>query len=127
MLQVVGEVNVKDASESLEPVFADFWLLYPRRVARKDAERAWLKLTVEQQVQAIVAIVQWRRIWADKDDEYLPHASTWLNGWRFDDEPPRSFTQSSLSHAPAVLREDAQRGTIPEHVRALIAKLRKPK
>lgn len=118
------DVNAGDqvATED-ECTFANFWALYPRRVARKDAERAWLKLAPAQRVQAIVAIVDWRRVWADKDLDYLPHAATWLNGWRFEDELPTSFTQSSLAHRPAAIPA-ATRGVIPEHVKALLAKLR---
>lgn len=106
-------------------IFSSFWLLYPRRVARKDAERAWLKLQPEQRMQAIIAMADWRRVWADKDLDYLPHAATWLNGWRFEDELPCAYTQSSSSHRPAAIPEPGKRSVMPDAVRALLASLKK--
>lgn len=106
------------------PTFEDFWLLYPRRVARKDAAIAWIKLTPAQQVAAMVGIVSWRRVWAQRDLQYVPHPATWLNGWRWEDEIPPEFTQSGAAHMAAAMPEPQERTTMPDHVRALLAKLR---
>jgi hypothetical protein len=106
------------------PDFSDFWLLYPRRVARKDAITAWMKLTPNQQIQAVVAMVDWRRVWAKKDLDYVPHAATWLNGWRFEDELPVDPTVSCSAHVAADIPEQTARTSMPEHVKALLAKLR---
>ena len=121
-LQLVDKATgeVLDAA----PEFADFWLLYPRRVARRDAMKAWLRLTPTQQMQAVVAIVEWRRVWAKKDLDYVPHGSTWLNGWRFEDELPTDPTISCAAHADAQIPEQTARTSMPDHVRALLAKLR---
>lgn len=116
---------VKD--ESINATFADFWLLYPRRVARKDAQKAWDRMSASDRIEALTALVAWRRVWATKDLEYLPYPSTWLNGERWTDELPVSAT-SSPNHASHVLAVPAggeiQRAGIPDHVKALIAKLR---
>ena len=93
-------------------------------MAKKDALKAWNRLMPAQRMQAIVACASWRRVWADKDLQYVPHAATWLNGWRFEDELPPEFTQSNAAHVAAVLPEQQERGAIPDHVKALLAKLR---
>jgi len=108
--------------------FADFWLLYPRRVARKDAERAWARISERDRVEALTALVGWRRVWADKDPQFIPHASTWLNGERWTDELPVASAVSHQSHAAIAGSAgiaSGERPAIPEHVKAVLAKLRK--
>lgn len=106
------------------PDFADFWLLYPRRVAKKDAAKVWARLTAEQQVAALVACVAWRVTWSRKDVEYLPYPASWLNGERWEDELPASNVPAHASHVIAAPGPEYQKTTMPEHVRALLAKLR---
>ena len=116
----------KATGEILEaaPDFQDFWLLYPRRVARKDALKAWGKLSPAQQVAAITALVEWRRVWANKDLDYLPYPATWINGERWTDELPPEFTARTAAQQSAQLPEPTARTVMPEHVRALLQKLR---
>jgi hypothetical protein len=116
----------KTTGEVLEsaPDFQDFWCLYPRRVARKDALKAWSRLSPAQQVEAITALVIWRRVWAKKELDYVPYPATWLNGERWTDEPPPEFTQSNAAHVAAQLPEQPARTVMPEAVKALLAKLR---
>lgn len=104
--------------------FSDFWLLYPRRVAKKDALKAWARMTPNQQMAALTACVNWRRVWANKDIDYLPYPATWLNGERWDDELPPEYTRTAASHMPAQLPAAGERTQMPEHVRALLAKMR---
>lgn len=106
------------------PTFDDFWTLFPRRVAKKDAFMAWSRLKPEQQMQAVVACAAWRKVWAKTELQYVPHGATWLNGWRFEDELPPDYTQSTAAHAPAALPAQGERTVMPDHVRALLAKLR---
>ena len=72
------------------PSFDDFWALYPRRVARKHAAKMWSRLSDEDAWKALDAIKEWRKVWADKDPEYIPHAGSWLNGERWTDELPKT-------------------------------------
>lgn len=100
----------------------DFWMLYPRRVAKKDAQKAWSQMTEQQRLQAIIACADWRHIWKQKDPEFLPYPATWLRGERWEDELPATVTHAS--HVSAVPQE-VPRGEMPAHVRELLAKLRK--
>ena len=69
-------------------MFEDFWNIYPRKVAKKDAARAFMKLTPEQQFAAIQSLPMHIRYWtaAGRTKETTPHAATWLNGERWTDE-----------------------------------------
>jgi len=112
---------VADTSPDL-PTFADFWTLYPRHVAKKDAERAWHKTSPPDQMAAVVALVDWRRVWIAKDDmDHVPYPATWLNGERWTDELPRQPGR----RAPATLPDLPDRTAMPDSVRTMLATLRK--
>jgi len=68
--------------------FDNFWNMYPRKVGRLTAKRSWEKLSQENQQKALEAIVEHRKYWSAKGTEweFIPHASTWLNQERFEDE-----------------------------------------
>jgi hypothetical protein len=68
--------------------FEQFWQLYPRKVGKLTAKRSWEKLSQENKQKALEAIVEHRKFWVAKgtDWEFIPHASTWLNQERFEDE-----------------------------------------
>ena len=79
----------------IEPVvqknnyFDDFWKAYPRKTNKGFAKKVFEKLKVDdamltKMIQAIHA--QNKTVWKDKDQQYIPHPSTWLNGERWDDE-----------------------------------------
>ena len=69
-------------------MFDEFWMLYPRKVAKASARKVWQKLTEEQQLLAAKAISNHCQYWKAKETalDYIPHASTWLNQERWEDE-----------------------------------------
>jgi hypothetical protein len=68
--------------------FENFWSQYPRKIGKLTAKRSWEKLSQENQQKALEAIVEHRKYWVAKgtDWEFIPHASTWINQERFEDE-----------------------------------------
>ena len=69
--------------------FADFYAAYPRREKRKDAARAWKKLTVEQRrlatgVAALMTNLVAQGLGPEKKN-YIPLPTTFLNGERWED------------------------------------------
>jgi len=69
-------------------MFDEFWMLYPRKVAKASARKAWKKLTEAQQLEAAKAIANHCQYWKAKETalEFIPHAATWLNQERWEDE-----------------------------------------
>lgn len=72
--------------------FDDFWRVYPKKEAKKDAQKAWTQLhpslTLQQQ---ILNALSWQRMkpqWLKDDGAYVPNAATWLRGERWTDERP---------------------------------------
>ena len=69
-------------------MFDEFWSLYPRKIAKATARKAWAKLSAEQQLMAAKAIDTHCQYWSAKETEleFIPHPATWLNGERWEDE-----------------------------------------
>ena len=78
------------ASESAEDGFAEFWSVYPRKVAKPQALKAWKKIKPAGQLLAdLIAALEKQKVSADwlKDGgRFVPFPATWLNGRRWEDE-----------------------------------------
>jgi len=68
--------------------FDVFYGLYPRKMARKDAEKAWRSMTADEQEKAIEALPQHLKYWKVKETakDYIPYPASWLRAGRYDDE-----------------------------------------
>ena len=78
-----------DVNKKEIPFFAEFWKAYPKKTNGTYARKVFLKLKVDKplldkMLQAIE--LQKKTVWKDKDPQYIPHPSTWLNGERWEDE-----------------------------------------
>lgn len=120
-LHLVGEAVV-DTDEQL--TFDALWLLYPKKVARLDAKKAWDRLNVADRLAAVIGLVAWRQVWLRGEMQFAPHCATWLNGHRWEDELPEVWGANHASHAPAAVPVNGERAAMPDHVKALIAKLK---
>lgn len=74
------------AQGELERAFDEFWKVYPRKVGKQAARKAFAKVKVD-----LERVLQGARRFANDPNkpilQYLPHPSTWLNEGRWDDEP----------------------------------------
>ena len=122
-------VGTEQQIETDAVTFPDFWQLYPKRVAKKDAMRAWDRLKPDQQMQACVALMDWRTIWLQRGElQYVPNAAKWLNGERFEDEFPADFTRSQIkpaSHQPFKQDEPTERAPMPDRLREMLKGMRR--
>ena len=68
--------------------FEQFWVQYPRKVAKAHARKMWARLTAEQRFEAITALPVHVRYWkiAGRDAERIPHPGSWIGGERWTDE-----------------------------------------
>jgi hypothetical protein len=70
--------------------FVEFWKVYPRRVSKALALKAWLKIAPGPElVQTILAAVEVHKKseqWKKDNGQFIPHPSTWLNQKRWEDE-----------------------------------------
>lgn len=75
----INTETTKNYSESFE----NFWKLYPRKIAKGNAEKAWEKIKPDEKLVAdiIAAIAKQKPTWTDP--KFIPHPATWLNGKRW--------------------------------------------
>ncbi len=94
-----------------ESTFPVFWSLYPRRTGKADALRAWTKIVVGggDPHQVIERTRQYAAERLHEDAKFTPHASTWLNGRRFEDEPGGTHHGIRETGTPGTVRQNAQR------------------
>ena len=122
-------VQMQQPEPDIVVTFDDFWSLYPRRVAKKDARRAWDRISPRLHPSILTALFEWARIWnARGEPEFIPHPATWLNGERWEDDfPPdhRPYTPQQARIDTVKAEEQVDRKTMPAHVLDAIRKLRK--
>lgn len=83
------KLSPKDAKPSLTSRFKEFYAAYPRRVAPRAAEKAWvaaLKRGIDPQL-LIDAAERLAISCRGRDNRFTKHPSTWLNGDCYLDEP----------------------------------------
>ena len=111
------------------PAFAEFWRDYPKKEGKKYAEKCWLRLGELEKWQAIEALPSHIKKWRHegRERQFVPDCSSWLNQARFEDEIDMTpfVTANGAAHLPAKLPDNVPRETMPDHVRALLARLRK--
>jgi hypothetical protein len=83
MLKMV--VNNDDAPKLS---FEDFWKAWPKRLAKKDAMKAWLRVPEVAHQKILRAIEAGKRTdqWQRDGGQYIPMPATWLRGERWEDE-----------------------------------------
>ena len=68
--------------------FSEFWNLYPRKVAKANAEKAFKKkCSCEADYRSIMRGLQnYVKACKGRDPQYIAHPATWINGERWNDE-----------------------------------------
>lgn len=70
--------------------FESFWTVYPRKVGKAQARKAWDKLKLDDDTVKLIAENIALRLkhgeWSDVNKTFIPHASTYLNNARWEDE-----------------------------------------
>jgi len=81
-------INIKQETDNTYATssFDLFWQQYPRKIAKPNALKAWLKIKVDDDLlkKMLVAINQ--QGLSNKEMQFVPHPATWLNAKRWEDE-----------------------------------------
>ena len=84
-------------------LFNRFWQAYPRKVGKRNAQKAFERLQVDKplldKMLRQIAHAKQSRQW--QDVQYIPHPATWLNGRRWEDELPTEDEFSVKNTFPA--------------------------
>lgn len=89
-----------------DDLFHEFWDTYPKKVDKRRAFEVFKRLKVSRELLSAMlnALEQQKRSqqWKEANGQYIPHAATWLNGRRWEDqiEPPDASAWALQSGVP---------------------------
>jgi len=85
----IAPTNRNGRSVEQKKEFDRFWSIYPRKVGKEEARKAWQKAGVTfEQCEATIRTWAASEDWQKDGGRFCPHASTWLNQKRWSDAPP---------------------------------------
>ena len=86
--------------------FPEFWALYPRKEAKKNAAKAFAKL-IRDGTDPETVINGLRKFRFSDDPAFIPHPATWLNGRRWEDQPAQviKITAKPLTYRQEQLKK----------------------
>jgi hypothetical protein len=78
--------------DETDPGWKRFWEAFPRRVAKKEARRAWMQIRpTPADVDKMMVTLAWQCTspeWLKEGGQYVPYPASWLRAARWEDEPP---------------------------------------
>ena len=95
-----------------DPLFDEFWTVYPVRKGKGAARKAWSKATKKVTAEHIIAAAQRFSTDPNRPVDFTCHASVWLNQERWDDDPyqPRlNGTKPNRVHQALALLDPEER------------------
>lgn len=80
-----------------DALFGRFWEAYPRHTGRASALKAWSRLKADDDLlETMLATLAWQRRTDQWQRGIIPHAATWLNQRRWEDEHPDGALNGTL-------------------------------
>jgi hypothetical protein len=85
-----GKESSRRVASRVDNDFEKFWAAYPRKDSKVQAEKAFSKLSPNEQLFAEILAGVERAVtseqWCKDEGRFIPYASTWLNQRRWEDE-----------------------------------------
>lgn len=72
-----------------EQAFSQFWQAYPRKKGKQAARQAFAKIGGKVELSTLLSALERQkqsRQWTKDNGQFIPYPSTWLNGWRWEDD-----------------------------------------
>jgi len=109
-------VDTRNDLAWIPPKFAIFWEQYPRKVAKKDAQKAFTKLIKSQKdVDVFMGVMMdslayWKRTrqWKRDSGMYIPYPATWLNAGHWQDSVENGSVPVPSDEKAKFLASDAE-------------------
>lgn len=87
--------ETKSETKKDNPLFADFWSCYPKKVNKKKSAVAFNRLSVTKQQAAIADLKNGR--YRETEKRFVPDPTTYIHGERWSDERTSHDAQPSLA------------------------------
>jgi TusA-related sulfurtransferase len=104
--------NINDQNDAM--IFDRFWNAYPRKVAKQAALKAFAKIKPDEALlgKMIAALERQKKsvTWLKDKGQFIPHAATWLNGRRWEDETDPDPEKKKGGEVISYLKPDGSRG-----------------
>lgn len=119
-----AHTEAKADSEAIKKAFEEFWILYPRKVAKPKAFDAFGKAIKKARLETILVAVRAgikSEAWRKDGGQFIPHPTTWLNQERWADEGikiPTAQPQIKLPTEIDVCRYGEQKGASVDFCRS---------
>lgn len=106
---IPGEKEKQPVREG-DVLFLPWWELYPRKVGKQAAIKAWKKLNDNEKERALAALPAHVKQgdWQKEGGKFIPHPATWLNGRRWEDE----LREPDVKDTAFLLKELEQLGNV---------------
>lgn len=79
--------SIKTEDILVRDTFEEFWVAYPRRIAKEPARRAWKAAVKTVDPDVIISSAgRYAASVANSEPRFIAHPSTWLNGKRWEDD-----------------------------------------
>jgi hypothetical protein len=87
---------------SVSEDFEQFWAVYPRRIGKLAARKAYIRARHHGSAEEILDGVENYKRHLPRELQYVKHASTWLNAgcWMDEYEVPVAVERRSCTHDP---------------------------
>lgn len=100
------------AQPSEDPLFVEFWKIYPRKDAKGAARRAFAKACTKATAAEIIAGV--KRYPFSPDPQFRPMPATWLNDERWTSEDPTTPpTVAAAAQSRSSWRDKYEQPAVP--------------
>lgn len=104
--EIENEIETEKEVEGNDADFARFWAVYPKKVGKEDAYKAFRQ--AKQPLDVLLKAIEQQRSspqWIKDGGTYIPSPARWLSGKRWLDQPtPRPTNQLSAMDLAAIQR-----------------------
>jgi hypothetical protein len=78
--------------------FVEFWKCYPKKIAKPNAEKAWMKIApdVDLSKRIIHAISEQKLL--EREEQFIPYPASWLNARRWEDDLVAGKSSNGLKY-----------------------------
>lgn len=98
-------------SNTINKTFEGFWEKYPRKVSKKKALVAWIRIKPDETTvtKILTALEAYKKTpqWTKDNGAFIPHPTTWLNGERWNDELGIALEKQEVRIARPATKEEA--------------------
>ena len=92
--------EVRSKNNIYDHLFSTFWKEYPKKVAKKDAYAAFIKIKPTEELLVTILtklqIIKKSDGWIKNNGQYIPNPATFLNGRRWEDEIETSILKRNI-------------------------------